>query len=269
MTQNNLQGLNFLNCELSSRCNKKCTCCGRRKMEHEHPEKCDWGDMPFEMVKKIANQLPEGIVVAFHSNGESTMYPQLGEALSLFQKQIRCMDTNGKLLLNKCTQLINNLDTLTISVIENDPEGDEQYEIVKDFLAAKGTLKPRMVYRLLGDVKDPQRWHDLPGMIVTRILHKPEGSFGYTKKVTRPEIGFCLECISHLVIDRRGNCFPCVRMNPDNLNCLGNINEKSLEEIWNNPLRKKIIQMHVDGKRSEIPLCNKCDFYGCPTEKGD
>ena len=32
---------NILHLELTSRCNKACFCCGRRKMEREHPELCD------------------------------------------------------------------------------------------------------------------------------------------------------------------------------------------------------------------------------------
>lgn len=82
--------------------------------------------MDFGLVKSIAEQLPEGIVVQLHNNGESLLYPRFGEAAKLFNKQIRCLDTNGKLLIEKADEITDNLNTITVSVIENDDEADEQ-----------------------------------------------------------------------------------------------------------------------------------------------
>ena len=57
-------GLTTVNVELTSRCNKNCWMCGRRKIDREYPEiALKYGDMDFELVKKIAKQLPAGIVV--------------------------------------------------------------------------------------------------------------------------------------------------------------------------------------------------------------
>ena len=143
-------GLTTVNVELTNRCNKYCWMCGRRKLEKEYPEVYKYQeDMDFELVKKIAKQLPDNIVVQFHNNGEGLLYPHFGKAVRLFNKQIKCLDTNGKLLVDKADEIIDNLDTLTISVIENDDEGDEQYEIVKQFLEIKSDKKPFLIYRLL------------------------------------------------------------------------------------------------------------------------
>lgn len=294
-------GLTTVNVELTSRCNKSCWMCGRRKQERDYPELCNWGDMDFELVKSIAKQLPEGIVIQFHNNGESLLYPQFGEAVKLFKNQIKCVDTNGKLLLKKADEIIDNLDTLTISVIENDPEGDEQYEIVEKFLKVKGNRKPFMIYRLLGNVsKRPltkrekkeinkyspsitrhkfgsilknsiylierkQRWYKLPGIVATRILHSPMGSFNYEKKVTIPEIGICLEALNHLVINRDGTVSLCVRFDPLKELVIGDANKEKLIDIWNGKKRLSILKKHIEGKRNELPFCSKCEFWGCPT----
>jgi len=238
--------------------------CGRRKIEREYPEKAHWGDIPTSLAIKVARQLPEGVVVAFHNNGEPLLYEQLAVVLPQFHKQIRVLDTNGKLLVKQAEAIINNLDTITISVIQNDPEADAQFETVKEFLGIKGKRKPRMIYRLLGDVKDADRWYKLPGIVARRILHSPDGSFNYTSKPTIPEIGICLEALSHLAIDRFGYVSLCVRFDPDGLGRLGNLSETSLETIWNSKKRKQWIQMHIDGKRNEIPLCSKCEYWGIP-----
>ena len=81
----NLNGLSVVNCELTSTCNKSCFCCGRRKLEKDHPELCDWGHMEFSLVEEIAKQLPTNIIVQLHSNGDPLCYPRLKEALHRFK----------------------------------------------------------------------------------------------------------------------------------------------------------------------------------------
>ncbi|GAI76500.1 unnamed protein product [marine sediment metagenome] len=120
--------------------------------------------MDFELVKKIASQIPEGIVVQLHNNGEPLVYPRFGEAVRLFENQIKCIDTNAKLIVDKADEIIDNLDTITISVFERDKEGDEQYELVKKFLKIKGNRKPNVIFRCLGNV-DTERWKKLDGII--------------------------------------------------------------------------------------------------------
>lgn len=239
--------------------------CGRRKIDAEYPEiTMNYGDMDFELVKKIARQLPEGIVVQFHNNGEPLLYPNFGEAIGLFKKQIRCTDTNAKLLLSRADEIIDNLDTITISVIENDPEADEQYEIVKKFLALKGKRKPLVIYRCLGKV-DTKRWAELDGVIAARILHNPLGSFKYTKSPTVPEIGICLEILNHMAISRLGKVSVCVRFDPKGLGIIGDIKETPLIDIWHSPKRKEWIKNHIEGNRNKNSLCSHCDYWGVPT----
>jgi len=258
-------GLTTVNVELTSRCNKNCFMCGRRKIDREYPEiALKYGDMDFELVKKIAKQLPAGIVIQLHNNGESLLYPRFGEAAKLFHRQIRCLDTNGKLIVEKAREIIGNLNTLTISVIENDPEGNKQYELVKKFLKMRGDRKPNLIYRCLGKV-DIKRWEKLPGIIATRVLHNPLGSFQYKKNPTKPEIGICLDLLNHMVIDRFGKVSICVRLDPKRLGVIGDANKTPLVDIWNSPKRKKWLEYHIKGQRDKVPLCACCEFWGVPT----
>jgi len=258
-------GLYCIHLELTSRCNKNCWMCGRRKIDQDYPEiAMNYGDMDFELVKKIAGQLPEGIVVQFHNNGEPLLYPRFGEAVSLFTNQIRCIDTNAKLIVDKADEIIDNLDTITISVFERDEEGDKQYELVKEFLEIKGSRKPNVIYRCLGDV-DTERWQKLDGIIATRILHNPLGSFKYSKPPTIPEIGICIEILNHMAIDRFGKVSTCVRFDPKRLGVIGDATVESLLDIWNGPIRKEWVKYHIQGRRDKVPLCSYCDFWGVPT----
>ena len=186
-------GLTTVNVELTSRCNKTCWMCGRRKMDNDYPEiAMEYGDMNFSLVEKIAQQLPENVVVQLHNNGEPLLYPRFQEAAQLFSKQIVNIVTNGKLLLEKAAQVIDVLDTIAISVFENDEQADEQYEIIEEFLKIKGDKKPFTILRINGEV-DVQRYEKFGLTMASRILHSPMGSFNYKKKEpTVPEVGMCL-----------------------------------------------------------------------------
>jgi len=237
--------------------------CGRRKLERE--QLCNWGDMDHGMVESIAGQIDDGIVVQFHNNGEPLLYPRLAEGLDLFRGKIRCLDTNGKLLVDKAGEIISNLETITISTFQGDPEQDEQYEILKDFLRIKGDRKPNVIVRLLGNVEAEPYGKLGVKIFAKRILHSPMGSFDYPKPPTIPEIGICLDALSHLVIDRFGQVSMCVRFDPYGEGVIGDLNYETLDEIWNGAERQRRLTKHIEGKRDELPLCNKCEYWGVPT----
>ena len=266
MKTNKLAGLCNVNVELTSRCNKDCWMCGRRKVERDCPElTLEYGDMDFELVKKIAQQLPLTIVVQLHNNGEALLYPRFGDAVRLFSKQVTNVVTNGKLLVEKADEIIDNLDTLAISIIENDSESDEQYEIIEQFLAAKGSRKPFTILRLNGRVNQ-ERYKKFGLLMATRIIHSPMGSFNYKKATpTIPEIGICLDFLHHLAINSKGKVSICVRFDPKGLGIIGDANERSLEEIWCSPKRMEWLEYHKQGKRAKVPLCSYCHFWGVPT----
>ncbi len=261
-----LYGLTTVNVELTSRCNKNCWMCGRRRIDREFPELAmNYGDMQFDLVKKIAEQLPPNIVVQLHNNGEPLLYPRFREAASLFGQQIKCIDTNGKLLLEKADEVINVLDTLAISVIEKDDEADQQYEIIAKFLELKKDKRPFTLLRINGEV-DTKKYEKFGLVMAHRVLHSALGSFNYAKRnPTIPEIGICLDFLHHLAINRHGEVSICVRFDPKRLGIIGDARNQLLSEIWNGEKRMAWLDCHLQGKRDRIPLCSYCHFWGVPT----
>jgi len=267
-----LNGLTTLSIELENRCNKipGCFMCGRRKVEKENPELYAnkyTKSMDFDLLAKIAIEVPSNIVVQFHSSGEPTLYPHLKEALELFPNNIRCFDTNGILLVEKAEEIIDHMEAITISTFEKDPIWKQQYENILKFLEIKGDRKPIVNIRCLGDIGWERRelYHKTGCLLVDRVLHSPMGSFKYTKEPTKPEIGICLEMLNHPVIDCEGNMHPCIRFDKDNEWVLGNIKNQTLDELWNSEKRMELVRKHVAGKRNDIAFCQKCSFWGCPT----
>ncbi len=260
--------LTTVNIELTSRCNKNCWMCGRRKVDRDFPEiALDYGDMDFELIESIAKQLPNNIVIQFHDNGEPLMYPRFGEAIKLFNRQICCTNTNGMLLIEKADEIIDTLDTLTISTFENDEDSETQYTLIEEFLKLKGDRKPNVIIRCLGDV-DQERYKIFNCIIATRILHNPMGSFKYKRKPTIPEIGICLDLLNHMVIAKDGKVSMCVRFDPEGHGILGDATTTPLLNIWNGQERQRRIAEHIKGNRKNIPLCDKCEFWGVPTGTG-
>jgi len=260
-----LNSLTNVNIELTSKCNKDCWMCGRRKIDRDYPGiAMNYGHMKFNLVNKLSKQLPPNITVQFHNNGEALLYPQFGKAVKLFPTQIKNIVTNGKLLVKKSDEIIDNLDTIAISIFENDPEADEQYEIIKEFLSIKQGRKPLVVFRLNGKV-DPEKYRALNGLIATRVLHEPMGSFNYRKTPTMPETGICWDFLNHLAINKDGYASICVRFDPKRLGIIGDCNKETIDEIWNSEKRMKWLEYHKQGRRDKIPLCSYCEFWGLPT----
>jgi MoaA/NifB/PqqE/SkfB family radical SAM enzyme len=240
--------------------------CGRRQREKLYGPQ-NYGSMELDLVKHIATEIPAGMSVQLHSNGEPTLYPSLGEAIGLFKHCLTSMVTNGLLILEKRSEIINRLDILSVSIIENEVEEikERQYDVLSDFLKIKGDRKPFTTLRFVGKVDEsPYKKFNL--LHVRRTLHKPEGSVGYKKEPTIPEIGVCWDFLTRLAIDRFGNVSVCVRFDPEGKLRLGNIKDHSLDELWNCEKRINMKELHINGRRSELEFCGKkCAYYGIPT----
>lgn len=260
-----LHGLGTINIELTSRCNKNCWMCGRRKVDREYPELAlDYGDMDFALLRSIAEQIPPYVVVQLHRDGDALLYPRFGDAMALFPNNIRNIVTNGKLLVEKASEIIGNLETLSVSIFEEDEEAAEQREIIREFLAIKGQKKPYVTLRLIGQV-DAAPYEEFGQQFVRRVLHNPMGSFGYIKRQPCvPEIGICWDFLMHPCINRKGDMSICVRFDPEGLGVLGNVKDQSVEELWNGEKRRAWKDLHVDGRRKEVPLCSRCEYWGVP-----
>lgn len=250
--------------ELTSRCNKNCWMCGGRKLERENPELAvKRGDMEFSLLRKIAKQLPSGIVVEFHRDGEPMVYPRFGEAVALFKNQITTMITNGKLLVEKADEVIGRLDVVSISIFEKDVEAKSQLEIIKKFLALRGDRKPFVTFRIIGDVNEAL-YKELGCPIARRGLRSPLGRFGYKSAPAMPDMGICRDFLCSLCVNREGKVSICAKFDPEELGMIGNINTEKLSDIWNGVKRMAWKKLHVEGKRREIPPCSQCEYWGVP-----
>lgn len=259
-----LNGLHTINIELTSRCNKNCYFCG-----HQNPKvnkSLELGDMDILLFGKIISQLPEGITIQFHKDGEPLLYPYLDTVMDVCKERfITNIVTNGMLLMEQTGNIIGKLTSLTVSVYEGDKDNYQQYEIIKKFLSIKGPERPQVLIKLVGDM-DSRLYEGLPyTRLIKRALHVPGGSRNYRKaSPVIPEVGICWDALGHPSINWKGEMSICNRLFPDNEGYIGNLKEQSLDEIWNGDIRRHILKAHISGHRELIPACAKCEFWGIP-----
>ena len=74
-----------------------------------------------------------------------------------------------------------------------------------------------------------------------------------------------MDLLNHMPIRRDGKVSICIRFDPQDQGVIGDATTTPLIDIWNSPQRKEWIQRHIEGKRKDVPLCTKCEFWGVPT----
>jgi len=216
-----IQGINV---ELTNYCDKQCWICHKTKTGfHSKPM-----NMDMNILKKLSLELPHGILVYFHYYGEPFLYPRLGDVIELFKNQITTIVTNGKLIIKKFNEIVPNLDSLCISVFEKDPEQEEQFHLIHDFLEMKKAQKPNTIIKLIGDV-DPERYKifNKHALLTRRTLFERK----FVKKNDLPLItdyGICSDFLHKPLVNINGDVSICCVFDPQKMGVIGNLNDNSL-----------------------------------------
>ena len=265
-----LTGLSHIFLEVSSRCDKStlCSICG-----HQSPKlnpTLELGDMDFELLKKIRSELESGVDVSFHHDGDPLVYSPLSETLDLFKGFLTSIVTHGQSLGRRAKEIIGKATTVTVSVVTPDPDWQLQIDSVKEFLIAKGDDSPMVNLKFVGYIS-PERvraYEHLGLPIIKRLLHVPDGNYRYVRHdPTKSEHAVCLDMLHCPAVSWKGDVFICNRFNPNREGLLGNLNDSTLDELWNSPKRMEWLEAHKRGRRDlASPLCKKCLYFGIPTQ---
>lgn len=261
-----LTGLQQLNIELTSRCDKNTLCfmCGHQGEGVAIPR----GDMDLDLFAKIILQLQSPIIVSFHRDGDPLAYPHLSEALWMSQHLPTSIVTHGERLGEMAAKIINRCTTVTVSVIPRDPDREIQLASVREFLKVKGDRGPMVQLKFVGTIDDAREYEDLGVPIIGRALHSKKGSFQYRHvEPVVPEIRVCLDFLSRPTVDWQGNMSICNRLDLKEEGILGNLNNESLDSLWNGPVRQRMLRAHLAGRRGDAnALCAGCAYWGIPSD---
>jgi radical SAM protein with 4Fe4S-binding SPASM domain len=219
-------------------------------------------NMDMDILKKLADELPQGTIIYFHYYGEPLLYPRLREAIELFGNQITTVVTNGKLIIKKFDEIVPFLDSLCISVFEKDPDQEDQFQLIHEFLEKKKDRKPNTIIKLIGDI-NPEKYRKFgkQALLTRRTLFEKK----FAEKNTLPLItdyGICSDFLHKPLVNINGDVSICCVFDTQKLGVLGNLKDNSLATIWNGKKRNEWLRYHMTGNRHEVPLCKNCNFWG-------
>jgi radical SAM protein with 4Fe4S-binding SPASM domain len=263
-----LSGLAQLNIELTSKCDKThlCAMCG-----HQNPavNPITYGDMDYGLLEKIRAQVEPGIVISFHRDGEPTAYPRLREALESFSGFTVSLVTHGLNLGRIAEDLIGRCTTVTVSVFRGDQDAGAQLDALTTFLRIKGNRPPQVQVKIVGDMLNDavEEYEALGVRVIRRLIHVPIDNSKYAHRTpTVPEVGICLDALHRPTIAQDGRVYLCNRLDASGHGLIGDINTQTLDEIWNGPIRQRMLDAHKAGRRDLAnPLCATCKHWGTPS----
>jgi MoaA/NifB/PqqE/SkfB family radical SAM enzyme len=260
-----LGGLSKIFVEWTSFCDKThlCGMCG-----HQANEKLQIGEMSLDLMRSIRDQLPHGVETAFHKDGDPLAFSKVGVALQIFHGFIRVIVTHGLNLSVKANEIIGAAETVVVSIFRGDRDSDEQLESLRQFAKQKGPRAPRLIVKVVGDMSDAELspYWEVADDVIHRLIHIPLGNSKYAHRApTKPESAICQDLLHVPSISWNGDVSICNRLDVEKKGLIGNLNEESLDTIWNGKLRADYIQKHIEGRRADVPACKDCLYYGVPS----
>lgn len=281
--------------EPTSICNLRCVMCPNKDLKKE-----DKGFMDMGLFRKIIDEAAPWVYdVHLLHRGESLLHPEFFVmARYASENHVRTkLHTNGTLLdVDKSRQMIESgIDQLSFSFDGYDKETYESIRVngdfdltvknIQRFLEIKKELKSKKPYTILelinfpdseikSDAEKQKAFRDnfrgLPlDKLVVKEFHNWAGEVETKHK--RKTFSPCTFLWNALVIFWDGAVLPCSQ-DFFGYYILGNVNDSSLAEIWNNDkivhLRKKHLKRNIE----EFDTCRECDrvwrekFLGVPKE---
>ena len=245
----------YLNIELTTRCNKSCHFCGRAAARKAGT--LELGDMDIKLFEHILSQY-HGAIIQFHRDGEPLLYPYLWKVgyMCRSSSKVTNIVTNGILLYER-RQEVMEFDTVCVSVIEDD---SQQFEQVKRFVEA---VNMPVIIKFLGDYYNPE-FEKLGLKTTRRAIHQPLADNQYQRPSVIPELGICLDFLMKPSINWKGQFSICNRYDSSGHGIIGDCTKQSIKSIWHSEKRIEYLAWHRQGRRENIPMCKNCEFYGVP-----
>jgi radical SAM protein with 4Fe4S-binding SPASM domain len=267
--------------EVTSNCDADCIMCPRRSMRRKP------GAMDFGLFKKIVDEAVELDVKELYLNGygEISTLKNYRDYVCYIRQKSRSVkiiiNSNGmrmheelaRLYVEQSVHLVNvTIDGATAATFESIRRHlklDQVEHNVKQLIALRKQMKKRYPMVSVQMIHMPQNKHE-----VDLFLAKWRGVADFTGisgLVSR------LSSVSFVQIqqDNSWQQTPCSylwRQMPiwsdgtvalccddwDGKGELGNLNHDTIKNIWNNPERKRLREIHMAGRSAEIKLCDDC-----------
>jgi len=267
-----------------SSCNLRCPMCFQ--VDKSFTKKPYMGIMDFGLFTRVIDECAENgtRAITLASRGEPTLHPRLPEMLSYLKGKFFevKLNTNGTHLSEKLCRSIfeNNIDILVLSIDSEIPDIFESIRYGADY---KKVLNNIVVLNKIKDEEYPEVNTIIRvSGIKIREDQNPE-SFKlfwsqYANEVTmggaeerwdtynnhiHPHItGRCAYPLERFYIWYDGTCNPC-DVDYKSLLSPGNLDGKTISEIWHSEKLNQLRSDHISGNRSNHNPCDRCQVQAC------
>jgi radical SAM protein with 4Fe4S-binding SPASM domain len=273
----------ILQIEPTNVCNADCICCPVPRSSREK------GHMDFSLFKQI---IDEAAIIGVNSiflflHGEPMIHPKIVDMLRYIK---RCglsfhLTTNGITFSEKAISGIlragvDNGDHISFSIQGASPEvhdkivGRNCYEKVlknihsllrhREELKVNGPVIETVYYIMPENQHETQKYLKLWRGVVDHVRLSGEISQSFAQHGEEPEIPIirttaCSNLWQKMTILWNGEVILCCN-DVDGKIVLGNLNDQSIEEIWNSEKLLAIKRIHKKKEFERIPLCHTCDM---------
>jgi len=250
--------------ETTNICQARCSFC-------QHGRFTEFGTMTDELYKKIideASRLPSLVTLIPMLTGEPLCDKQIVERIEYASE---CMPwvsiqiyTNGNLLTFEIMQQLRAIPKLSLNISLNglNPETrkrvtglDDWAHIIRMCKYAEQiglSYRPTMVAYTEINPEEVQSFIQAGG---TAIQYQSWAGQQYPYK--RNRWTSCIRALRHMTVRYNGDASLCC-FDPFGKVSFGNLNTKTIEDIWESPKRQEYIAKHKSGKGNELELCESC-----------
>lgn len=264
-----------------SSCNLKCPMCFQS--DKTFIDKKYMGKMSFDLFKKIVDEAQKKgtKAITFGSRGEPTIHPEICEFLKYLKGKFLDIKliTNATKLNEKLIRTIfeTKVNLVTFSI---DSEDEKIYEEIRKFGKFNQVLENVKNYnkikkeydncntitRISGvkvkaeqdEKKFESFWKEYADEVSIKKAFERWNTYNNEKHPTFTNP--CRAIWERIYIWYDGKTNPCDADYKSFLS-YGNVNEKSIEEIWNSEKINNLKDKHLNNKRSEITPCDRCGIY--------
>jgi len=273
-------------CGMSFVCNARCVHCPNAATNFSATLKGSDRIMSREVFEAVANECAKypHSLVRLSSAGEILMHPNAMEfieyLLTVKTDKNVALTTNGALLSPDKSELLlrGGIRSIEISVDAADKETYEAIRIGLNYetllrnvtelvrLRNEGGYQTRIMVSVIEQDLNRSRltqihdfWEKIADVVLVRKL------LGFAGLVDRPNAAVpympsetpCPFLWERVLVDPAGNVRGCVN-DITGKGILGNVMEQSIASLWKSDLLKSWRNLHLAGKRLDVPLCKDC-----------
>jgi len=271
----------YLLIEPTSICNLRCQMCFQVDKSFSS-NKSFMGRMDFNMFTRVVDEAAaKGTkAVTLASRGEPTLHPQFGEMLEYCAGKFYeiKINTNAILLNTKLSHQIlrSNIGMVVFSVDAYDNEGYKRIRNSKKFsqvaeniinfhsIREKHYTESNVITRAHGvqveDDFDRKAFFSYWESITDEVTLSPSVMRWDTYNNSKnSKSSPCSTALDRMYIWYDGICNPCDADYKSYLK-VGDVKANTIEDIWNGEVFEKFRNVHIDGNRSSLNPCDRCEL---------